>query len=208
MASAVLFGASAPFAKLLLGSTNPQLSPGSSIGGGVGPLFLMLGLARTSAASGSLMLNLEGLATMAIAWVVFRENVDRKLMLGAAAILSGAVVLSWQMEGIQIDGGGLLIAVACLAWGIDNNLTRKLSSADPVVIALIKGVAAGATNLLLALFLGARLPSVGAIGLRSSSGSSASASVSCSSSWRCAISAAPGREPISRSRRFSARSSL
>ena len=110
------------------------------------------------------MLNLEGLATMAIAWVVFRENVDRKLMLGAAAILSGAVVLSWQMEGIRIDGGGLLIAVACLAWGIDNNLTRKLSSADPVVIALIKGVAAGATNLLLALFLGARLPSVGAIG--------------------------------------------
>jgi drug/metabolite transporter (DMT)-like permease len=248
LASAVLFGASAPFAKLLLGSTNPQLlagllylgagtglaiwqacraalSIGASeaplrcadapwliaivlFGGGVGPLFLMLGLARTSAASGSLMLNLEGLATMAIAWVVFRENVDRKLMLGAAAILSGAVVLSWQMEGIQIDGGGLLIAVACLAWGIDNNLTRKLSSADPVVIALIKGVAAGATNLLLALFLGARLPSVGAIGLRSSSGSSASASVSCSSSWRCAISAAPGREPISRSRRFSARSSL
>jgi drug/metabolite transporter (DMT)-like permease len=204
LASAVLFGASAPFAKLLLGSTNPQplagllyLGAGTGLatwqacraalgigaleaplrradapwliaivlfGGGVGPLFLMLGLARTSAASGSLMLNLESLATMAIAWVVFRENVDRKLLLGAAAILSGAVLLSWQMEGIRIDGGGLLIAVACLAWGIDNNLTRKLSSADPVVIALIKGVAAGATNLLLALLLGARLPSIGAIG--------------------------------------------
>ena len=110
------------------------------------------------------MLNLESLATMAIARAVFRENVDRKLLLGAAAILSGAVVLSWQTQGIRIDGRGLLIAVACLAWGIDNNLTRKLSSADPVVIALIKGVAAGATNLLLALLLGARLPSIGAIG--------------------------------------------
>ena len=204
LASAVLFGASAPFAKLLLGSSDPQLLAGllylgagiglaiwqagrSALGlgaseaplrrgdapwliaivvfgGVVGPLFLMLGLVRTSAASGSLLLNLEGLATMAIAWVVFQENVDRKLLLGAASILAGAVMLSWQKQGIRIDGGGLLIAVACLAWGIDNNLTRKLSSADPVVIALIKGVVAGATNLLLALLIGARLPSVGVTG--------------------------------------------
>jgi drug/metabolite transporter (DMT)-like permease len=75
----------------------------------------MLGLARTSAASGSLLLNLEGLATMAIAWVIFRENVDRRLLLGAASILAGAVVLSWQGHGIRMDGGGLLIAAACLA---------------------------------------------------------------------------------------------
>ena len=133
-------------------------------GGVMGPLFLMLGLARTSATSGSLLLNLEGLATMAIAWTVFRENVDRRLLLGAAAIIAGAVVLSWQGQGIRVDPGGLLIAAACIAWGIDNNLTRKLSSADPVVIALIKGIVAGSTNLPLALLLGARLPSVGATG--------------------------------------------
>ena len=204
LASALLFGASAPFAKLLLASNDPQLLAGllylgagtglaiwragraalglateeaplrrgdapwlaASVvfGGVVGPLFLMLGLVRTSAASGSLLLNLEGLATMTIAWFVFRENVDRKLLLGAASILAGAAVLSWQRQGMRIEAGGLLIAVACLAWGVDNNLTRKLSSADPVVIALIKGVAAGATNLLLALLLGARLPSIGATG--------------------------------------------
>jgi drug/metabolite transporter (DMT)-like permease len=204
LASAVLFGASAPFAKLLLGSTDPQLLAGllylgagiglaigqaarSALGlgmseaplrradmpwlvvivvfGGIlGPLLLMLGLARTSAASGSLLLNLEGLATMAIAWVVFRENVDRRLLLGAASILAGACVLSWQKQGLRIDEGGLLIAAACLAWGVDNNLTRKLSSADPVIIALIKGLAAGSVNLSLALLLGARVPSFGAIG--------------------------------------------
>ena len=133
-------------------------------GGVMGPLFLMLGLARTSAASGSLMLNLEGLATMAIAWVAFRENVDRQLLLGAASILAGAVVLSWRGQGIRFDEGGLLIAAACLAWGLDNNLTRKLSSADPIVIALIKGLVAGSANLILALLLGARLPSTGATG--------------------------------------------
>lgn len=204
LASAALFGASTPFAKLLLGSADPQLLAGllylgagvglaigqsaRSVlevgtseaplrqadmpwlivivlsGGVMGPLFLMLGLARTSAASGSLMLNLEGLATMAIAWIAFRENVDRRLLLGAASILAGAVVLSWRGQGIRFDEGGLLIAAACLAWGLDNNLTRKLSSADPIVIALIKGLVAGSANLILALLLGARLPSTGATG--------------------------------------------
>jgi drug/metabolite transporter (DMT)-like permease len=204
LASAVLFGASAPFAKLLLGSVDPQLLAGlfylgAGIGlaavhlsraalrieapeaplrradtpwlaavvlfGGIaGPLLLMLGLARTSAASGSLLLNLEGLATMSIAWLVFRENVDRRLLVGAAAILAGAAALSWQGDGVHLDAGGLFIALACLAWGIDNNLTRKLSSADPVLIALIKGLAAGSVNLLVALMRGATLPPVGTVG--------------------------------------------
>jgi drug/metabolite transporter (DMT)-like permease len=204
LASAALFGASTPFAKLLVGSIDPQLLAGLLylgagvglmigyairvaigighseaplrrvdapwmiaivvFGGIVGPLFLMLGLARTSAASGSLLLNLEGLATMAIAWVVFRENVDRRLLLGATAILAGAGALSWHGQGVRVDEGGLLIALACVAWGIDNNLTRKLSAADPVLIALIKGVAAGSVNLALALLLGARLPSMATTG--------------------------------------------
>jgi len=202
LAAAILFGASTPFAKLLVGAINPQLLAGLfylgagaglglvlgirsilgvrsseaplrradapwmiaivAFGGIIGPLFLMLGLARTSATSGSLLLNLEGLATMGIAWVVFRENVDRRLLLGAASILAGAAALSWRGQGVRVDEGGLLIAAACLAWGIDNNLTRRLSAADPVVIALIKGVAAGSVNLALALLLGARLPSLGA----------------------------------------------
>src|ERR1700689_3879837 len=183
LASALLFGPSTPFAKMLGETSDPQLLAGLlylgagvglaigqatrfilgvqnseaplrradapwmiaivAFGGILGPLFLMLGLARTSAASGSLLLNLEGLATMAIAWVFLRENVDRRLLLGAAAILAGAVVLSWQGQGARLDAGAALIAGACLAWGIDNNLTRKLSSADPVLIAMIKGLAAG-----------------------------------------------------------------
>lgn len=203
LGSAILFGASAPLSKLLLGSIDPWLLAGilylgaglglaivhrgrrhvglASVeaklqrsdmpwlaavivfGGVLGPLLLMLGLAQTSAASGSLLLNLEGLATMAIAWLVFRENVDRRLLVGAAAILAGAVVLSWNGGALSLDTGGLLIAAACLCWGIDNNLTRKLSSADPVQIAMIKGLVAGGTNLLLALSLGATLPGPGPI---------------------------------------------
>ena len=80
--------------------------------------MLMLGLARTDAASGSLLLNLEGLFTMGIAWLVFRENVDRRLLLWALAILVGAVILSWGGRGIEVDTGAVLIAASCLAWGI------------------------------------------------------------------------------------------
>ncbi len=198
--SAILFGASTPFAKLLLGSINPWMMAGilylgagfglavihsfravlrlSSaeaplrradlpwlglviLAGGVGgPLFLMQGLAHSSATSASLLLNLEGLATMGIAWIVFRENVDRFLLLGACCILAGAALLSWR-GGASLDIGAVLIAGACLCWGIDNNLTRKLSSADPVQIAMLKGLVAGAVNIALAIAAGASIPPIG-----------------------------------------------
>jgi drug/metabolite transporter (DMT)-like permease len=200
--SAVLFGASTPFAKLLLGSVDPWMMAGLLylgaglglaavhmsrnvlaipdveaplrrsdvpwlalvilIGGILGPLLLMVGLSRTDAAGASLLLNLEGLATMGIAWVAFRENVDRRLLLGAFAILAGAVLLSWQGQA-SFQWGTLPIAGACVCWGIDNNLTRKLSSADPVQIAMLKGLVAGAVNLLLATANGAALPPIGII---------------------------------------------
>lgn len=133
-------------------------------GGVVGPLLLMVGLLTTPASSAALLLNVEGLATMGIAWIVFRESVDRRLLVGAAAILAGAVLLSWRGSGAGVGLGALAIVGACFAWGIDNNLTRKLSSADPAQIAAIKGLVAGAVNLSLALANGASIPSVGALG--------------------------------------------
>tara|TARA_R110002110_G_scaffold88700_4_gene231074 strand:- start:1569 stop:2618 length:1050 start_codon:yes stop_codon:yes gene_type:complete len=136
-------------------------------GGLFAPLLLMFGLSRTGAAATSLLLNLEGLATMAIAWIAFRENVDRRLLLGAFAILAGAVLLSWE-GATSFHWGALLIAGACLCWGIDNNLTRKLSSADPVQIAMLKGLVAGSINLSIAAINGAELPPFGillAVGL-------------------------------------------
>src|SRR4051794_22506157 len=83
-------------------------------GGVLGPVLLMLGLARTEASSAALLLNIEGLATMAIAWIVFRENVDRRLLLGAFAILGGAAVLSWPGGTAGIGWGALLVIGASL----------------------------------------------------------------------------------------------
>ncbi len=198
--SAVLFGASTPAAKLLLGDISPWLLAGllylgsgvglgtvmlarrmlgrpaaeASVtradapwlagavlaGGLVGPVLMMAGLSRTPASSAALMLNGEGLATMAIAWIVFRENVDRRLMLGALAILGGGAVLTW--NGGDLGGLGLgaaLIAGACVAWGVDNNLTRKVSAADPMQITAIKGLVAGVINVSIGLAQGAAIPS-------------------------------------------------
>lgn len=197
LGSALLFGASTPLAKMLLGSIDPWLLAGILylgaglglsivhlarhglglpaveaplrgpdlpwlagivlVGGVLGPLLLMLGLARTDAASTSLLLNLEGLATMGIAWLVFHENVDRRLLLGAFAILAGGIVLAWG-GSVRGDLGALAVAGACVCWGIDNNLTRKLSGSDPLQIAALKGLVAGSVNLGAAFAGGALVP--------------------------------------------------
>ncbi|MEJ6001134.1 DMT family transporter [Paucibacter soli] len=142
---------------------------GAIVAGGVlGPVLLMLGLARMPAAAVSLLLNAEGVMTALLAWFAFKENVDRRIALGMLAIVAGSAVLSWPGEGAAaggLDSGWPALAVlgACLAWGIDNNLTRKVSLTDASFIAMSKGLAAGATNLLLALLAGAQWPGAGTV---------------------------------------------
>ncbi|TDN70167.1 drug/metabolite transporter (DMT)-like permease [Paraburkholderia sp. BL10I2N1] len=132
-------------------------------GGIAGPAFLMLGLSSTPAATGSLLLNLEGVFTALIAWVVFRENVDVQIFLGMIAIVAGGVALSWHPGAAAFPAGALLVAAACVCWAIDNNLTRRLSTLDAMTIACLKGLVAGPVNLLIALRLGATLPHLPAI---------------------------------------------
>jgi drug/metabolite transporter (DMT)-like permease len=132
---------------------------GAIIAGGVaGPAFLMFGLTTTSAATGSLLLNLEGVFTAVIAWVVFRENVDWQVFLGMVSIVAAGVILSWHSGGAGVSIGALFVAAACVCWAIDNNLTRKVSTNDAMVIACLKGLVAGSVNLGIALALGAHLP--------------------------------------------------
>lgn len=128
-------------------------------GGVAGPVLLMLGLAAMPASTASLLLNAEAVLTALLAWFVFRENVDRRVALGMAAIVAGGVVLAWPGELDHADVvPTLLVLAACLAWAVDNNLTRKVALADATWIAMVKGLAAGATNLVLALALGASWP--------------------------------------------------
>lgn len=202
--AALLFGASAPLAKLLVRDVSPWMLAGIlylgsggglllfrllrglsgrgtrgerglrgvewawllaaiAAGGVAAPVLLLVGLAAAPASSASLLLNLEGVFTALLAWFVFRESFDRRLVAGMAAIVAGAVVLSWDgTGGGDAAGAGpwgpLAVVAACLLWAVDNNLTRKVSLADPVDIAMLKGLVAGGTNVGIALTLGAAPP--------------------------------------------------
>lgn len=125
-------------------------------GGVLAPLLLLWGLAGMPAVSAALLLNAEGVFTALLAWWVFGENVDRRIALGMALIAGGALVLAWPGSASGMATGLPMLAVlgACLAWGLDNNLTRKVALADASWIAAIKGLAAGGTNLVLAVLAG------------------------------------------------------
>ena len=138
----------------------PWLSGAIVAGGVLGPTLLMYGLTRTSAANASLLLNLEAVLTALVAWVVFRENAGRRVVLGMALIVAGGMVLALPSGGAGRTSisGALAVAGACLCWAIDNNLTRKVSTVDPIFIAGTKGLVAGITNAGLALAFGAARP--------------------------------------------------
>lgn len=201
--AALLFGASTPAAKLLIGDMPPLLLAGLLyLGSGIGlgiflalrlvrtsgtqrraalgipradvpwllgaivsggvfaPALLMVGLARTSAAAASLLLNVEGVLTAVLAWVVFRENADRRVVLGMLAIVMGGALLSWEPGSPTFSMGALLVVAACFFWAVDNNLTRKVSMNDAMLVACVKGVLAGACNASLAVVVGAQLPAL------------------------------------------------
>lgn len=128
-------------------------------GGLAGPVLLMVGLANMPASGASLLLNAEGVFTAVLAWFVFKENFDRRIALGMIAIVAGAIVLSVP-SGANFGSPwpSLAILGACLCWGLDNNLTRKVALNDATWLAAIKGGVAGPVNLILAFALGAQLP--------------------------------------------------
>lgn len=128
-------------------------------GGVMGPVALMHGLRITPASTTSLLLNLESVFTALLAWFLFHENFDRRIALGMSAIVLGGVVLAWTPDPRASGAAGVIfIAAACLCWAIDNNLTRRTSTSDAVLLAGLKGAVAGVINLGLALVLGQRLP--------------------------------------------------
>jgi drug/metabolite transporter (DMT)-like permease len=137
----------------------PWLAGAVFFGGVLGPALLMLGLAGTPASAASLLLNLEGVFTALLAWFVFRENFDRRIALGMLLIVAGGIALSWQGNGgFSLPWPSFAVAGACLCWGIDNNLTQKVSGGDPVQTAAIKGSVAGTVNAVIGFALGASVP--------------------------------------------------
>ena len=132
-------------------------------GGVAGPALLMYGLGRLPGSSASLLLNLEAPFTIVLAVVAFRESLERAELVGAGTVVLGAAVLGLQgtLGNVQLLGV-LAVAAACFAWAVDNNLSQRLALHDPVAIARVKSLVAGAVNVALALAVGEQLPGGGA----------------------------------------------
>lgn len=198
--SAVLFGMSTPFGKLLLSRIGPLSLAGllylgsfggiaavlllrmvrktdangeASLGrrdalplagailcGGVcAPILLFVGLSKTHASVASLLLNTEGILTILSAVLIFRESAGSRVWTSATLMLLASFIMVYSPADTASLSGPLLILGACLMWGIDNNITRKLSHKSPYEIALLKGLAAGAVTLAIARSAGEALPS-------------------------------------------------
>lgn len=131
-------------------------------GGIVAPPLQLLGVQRTPSSTASLLLNLEGVFTAVLAWVVFREHVNRRTALGMVAIVAGGAVLTWSgsfaWSGLS---GALAIVGACFFWGLDNNFTQKVAGLEATRTAAIKGLVSGGVNCTLALAAGAQMPAAG-----------------------------------------------
>lgn len=142
----------------------PWLAGAILFGGIGGPILLMLGLAHTQAGTASLLLTLEGVATALIAFVVFREHIGLRNGVGYLLIVLGAASLAWRggFEAADLTGPAMIVA-ACIAWGVDNNLTRKIAGADPMAIAMWKGAIAGPVTIASAFAAGAHAPPTNAV---------------------------------------------
>jgi len=197
--AAILFGASAPLSKLLLGELDPiplaaflylgsglgavimmiiqgkrerarqveahltrqdipWLSGGIIAGGIIAPIFLLIGLRITPASTASLLLNFETVATAIIAGLFFKEAIGKRIYWAIVLITFASILLSWSSESWGFSPAALLILAACFFWGLDNNFTRNISSKNPLVIVLIKGLVAGTFSLILSSILGKPLP--------------------------------------------------
>ena len=205
LTAAIFFGASAPFAKLLLGDISPiflaaflYLGSGMGVslvklgqklvrpaqqteagikkadikwlagailsGGVMAPIVLMISLKNTPASTASLLLNFEGVGTTLIALLFFREAISRRAWMAILVITLASIFLSTNFaEGFGLSLGAMGIILACVLWGLDNNLTRNISGKDPLVIVAWKGVVAGTFSFFLAFLLGNPMPSLPSI---------------------------------------------
>jgi len=133
----------------------PWLSGAILAGGVLGPISLMFGLRYVSGFATSLLLNLEGVATALIAFLIFKENAGKRVWIALLFMTIAGILLSYDpQESTFIIIGPLLIVFAMICWGIDNNLTRHISEKNPVHISALKGIVAGSISISIAFFLG------------------------------------------------------
>jgi len=136
----------------LRGRDMPWLAGAVVAGGILAPVALLWGVSGMQASGASLLLNAEAVLTILVAAAIFREHVGARVWVAAMVMLAGGLLLAWEPgAAIAVSPRALAVLAACLLWALDNNLTRNIAASNPVAIAMVKGLAAGAVNLGLGL---------------------------------------------------------
>lgn len=135
---------------------------GAILAGGVAaPIILMFSLRNTPASTASLLLNFETVATTLIAFIIFKEAIGKRIWAAILLITSASILLSLDFRGEWgFSIGALGVVLACVLWGVDNNFTRNVSSKDPIITVILKGIFAGSFSLILVFLTNSTLPSL------------------------------------------------
>ncbi|PWR70183.1 EamA family transporter [Methanospirillum lacunae] len=158
---AIIRGGSTAGEAPLTRSDAPYLAGMAIFGGVLAPVTLMYSMMITPAATGSLLLNFEPVATGFFAAFLFHEAVGRRIWIAMGLITGSCLILSLDPAGeFGVSVGSVGVLIACLFWAIDNNISRQVSGRDPLSAILVKGYGAGIISLAIAFFIGESLPRI------------------------------------------------
>ena len=130
------------------------------------PIFLMLGISYGSSANASLLGNFEIVATTVIALILFKEAVTKRLWVAIGLITLSSILLSFEgTDSFHFSYGSLLVIMATVCCGLENNCTRELSSKSTYQIVMLKGLCSGLGALVIALIKRESFPGIGYIAI-------------------------------------------
>ena len=130
------------------------------------PILLMLGISYGSSANASLLGNFEIVATTVIALILFKEAVTKRLWVAIGLITLSSILLSFEgTDSFHFSYGSLLVIMATVCWGLENNCTRELSSKSTYQIVMLKGLCSGLGALVIALIKRESFPGIGYIAI-------------------------------------------
>jgi drug/metabolite transporter (DMT)-like permease len=119
----------------------------------IAPILLMMGLTITSSSNAALLNNFEIVATTVIAYFIFKEKISKNLLIGIILVLISSIILTFDISSLSFNLGSVLVLLAAIAWGFENNCTKMISNKNPIDIVIIKGIFSGLGSLIISIII-------------------------------------------------------
>ena len=119
----------------------------------IAPILLMMGLTITSSSNAALLNNFEIVATTVIAFFIFKEKISKNLLIGIILVLISSIILTFDISSLSFNLGSVLVLLAAIAWGFENNCTKMISNKNPIDIVIIKGIFSGLGSLIISIII-------------------------------------------------------